>query len=158
MADAQKTLTQRLLRQWESPPVWLLLFIAIAWVQSRAVPIWDAGRWGNWVGSCLAFAGILMMVASLRQFAAAKTTVIPRETATVLITDGVYKLSRNPIYLADALILGGLAVIWDVAAVFWVVPFVLVIQQRFILGEEAGLRAGFGVQFEDWAKKTRRWL
>lgn len=50
MADAQKTLTQRLLRQWESPPVWLLLFIAIAWVQSRAVPIWDAGRWGNWVG------------------------------------------------------------------------------------------------------------
>ncbi len=99
-----------------------------------------------------------MMVASLRQFAAAKTTVIPRETATVLITDGVYKLSRNPIYLADALILGGLAVIWDVAAVFWVVPFVLVIQQRFILGEEAGLRAGFGVQFEDWAKKTRRWL
>lgn len=158
MSDRKKTLGGRLMRQWESPPVWLLLFIAIAWVQSRAFPSWDAGRWGNWIGSSLAFAGAWLMVASLRQFAAARTTVLPRETPSVLITDGVYQVSRNPIYLADALILGGLAVIWDVAAAIWVVPFILVIQWRFILGEEAALRAGFGKEFEDWAKSVRRWV
>lgn len=158
MADGQKTLMQRLLRQWESPPIWLLLFIAIAWGQSRTFPLWNAGRFGTWVGSSVAFAGVLLMVASLRQFATARTTVLPRETATVMITGGVFHLSRNPIYLADALILAGLAMIWDVVAVVWVVPFMLVIQQRFILGEEAGLRAGFGNQFDDWAKKTSRWL
>ncbi len=148
----------RILRQWESPPTWLLLFMAIAWMQAQVLPIWDAGSLGNWLGTFVLLVGAALMVASLAQFARARTTVMPRETATVLITSGVYQLSRNPIYLADVLILTGLALWWDIATLVWVVVFALVIERRFILGEEAGLRAAFGPQFESWAKKVRRWI
>ena len=158
MADAPMTPLRRILRQWESPPTWLLLFIGLAWVQSRLVPVWDAGTPGNWLGSGFLLAGAVLMVVSLRQFHRAGTTVMPRETARVLITDGVYQVSRNPIYLADALILTGLALHWDLTALIWVVIFIMVIERRFIAGEEAGLRAGFGAQFDEWAEKVRRWL
>lgn len=158
MAEPQNTPLQRILRQWESPPTWLLLFAVLAWVQSRMVPIWDAGKLGDWLGIAFILAGAGLMIMSLWQFKRAGTTVIPRETARVLMTDGVYQWSRNPIYVADALILTGLALGWDLGALIWVLVFVFVIERRFILGEEAGLRAGFGAQFDEWAEKVRRWL
>lgn len=149
---------QRILRQWESPPTWLLLCAALAWGQSRILPIWGAGSFGDWLGLALILAGAILMILSLRQFRQARTTVMPRETARVLMTNGVYQWSRNPIYVADALILTGLALRWDLGALVWVVVFVIIINRRFILGEEAGLRAGFGAQFDEWAEKVRRWL
>jgi protein-S-isoprenylcysteine O-methyltransferase Ste14 len=148
----------RLLRQWESPPTWLSLFVVIAWVQSTLFRVWDAGPLGNWLGAAFILAGAALMAASILQFAKARTTVLPREEARVLITGGVYQLSRNPIYVADALILTGLALRWDLATLIWVVAFVVVIDQRFIEGEEAGLRAKFGAEFHDWAEKVRRWV
>ncbi len=148
----------RILRQWESPPTWLLLFIAIVWVQSRALPVWNAAGLGNWLGAMFVICGLGLMVAAVFQFARARTTVMPRETARVLMTHGVYKLSRNPIYVADAMILTGLCLRWDLGALIWVVVFVIVIDQRFVAGEEAGLRAKFGEDYHAWAEKTRRWL
>ncbi len=153
-----RPIVSRLLRQWESPPTWLGLFGAVAWMQSRFLPIWDAGALGNWLGTAFIIGGGGLMIASLHQFRRARTTVMPREKARVLITEGVYQLSRNPIYVADALILTGLGLRWDLGTLFWVVAFVAVIERRFILGEEAGLRAGFGAQFDEWAEKVRRWL
>lgn len=158
MADTQKTPLQRIARQWESPPTWALLCTGLAWVQSRIMPVWDAGVFGFWLGSAFILAGVVLMLVSLRQFKRAGTTVMPREVARVLITDGVYRLSRNPIYVADALIIAGLALQWDFGTLIWVVAFVAVIERRFIAGEEAGLRAGFGTQFDEWAQKVRRWL
>ena len=149
---------QRILRQWESPPTWLLLCAVMAWLQSVWLPVWDVGRLGNWLGAALVFAGVVLMVASFMQFARAHTTVMPREEARVMITRGVYQLSRNPIYVADALILTGLAMRWDLGALIWVLVFVVVIDQRFIEGEEAGLRAKFGAEFHEWAEKVRRWI
>ena len=148
----------RFLRQWESPPTWLLLFVAIVWAQSRVLLVWDAGGLGNWLGAIFILSGVGLLVAALFQFARARTTVMPREAARVLITNGVYQLSRNPIYVADAMILTGFCLRWDLGALIWVVMFVVVIDQRFIAGEEAGLRAKFGEEFHGWAEKTRRWL
>jgi protein-S-isoprenylcysteine O-methyltransferase Ste14 len=158
MVETQMTPMQRVLRQWESPPTWLLLFIAVAWGQSKLFPLWNAGVLGDWLGAVFVIAGVALMLASLFQFARARTTVMPREVARVLITNGVYQLSRNPIYVADALILTGLCLRWDLAALIWAVVFVIVIDQRFIEGEEAALRAKFGAEFHDWAEKVRRWI
>lgn len=158
MADRPKTPLQRIARQWESPPTWAMACIGLAWAQSRILPIWHAGALGFWLGSAFILAGVVLMLASLRQFKRAGTTVMPREEARVLITDGVYRLSRNPIYVADALIIAGLALQWDLGTLVWVAVFVAVIERRFIAGEEAGLRAGFGTQFDDWAEKVRRWV
>lgn len=158
MAQTPTTPLQRILRQWESPPTWLSVFVVMTWVQSTLFPVWDAGVLGNWLGAGFIVAGAVLMTASILQFAKARTTVLPRKEARVLITGGVYQLSRNPIYVADALILTGLALRWDLATLIWVVVFVIVINRRFIEGEETGLRAKFGEQFNDWAEKVRRWV
>lgn len=158
MEDAPMTTLQRIARQWESPPTWLFLSIVGAWLQTAWLPILDAGALGNWLGAVFVLAGACLMIASVLQFARARTTILPREEARVLITGGVYQLSRNPIYVADALILTGLCLRWDLGALIWVPIFVVVIDQRFIAGEEAGLRAKFGEHFHQWAEKVRRWI
>lgn len=158
MVETPMTPMQRLMRQWESPPTWLLVFVAIAWLQSLLFPIWNAGGLGHWLGAAFILAGLLLMMASILQFARARTTVLPREEARVLITDGLYRLTRNPIYVADALILTGLCFRWDLGTLIWVAVFGIVIKRRFIEGEEASLRAKFGGEFDVWAEKVRRWL
>lgn len=148
----------RLARQWESPPTWLALFLALALLQSRALPLLPPVEASRALGTLLVLAGAVLFLLALREFRRHGTTVVPREAPTALIETGVFRLSRNPIYLADALILAGVTLWWDAAAL-WLVPvFVLVIRRRFIEGEEAALRAAFGPAFEAYAARTRRWL
>ena len=148
----------RLLRQWESPPTWLLLMIALAALQARYLPLIDAGRPGRIAGTVLIVGGLFIFTAALLQFRRHRTTVMPRETPVALIDTGIYRLSRNPIYLADALFLAGAALWWDAASLLLVPLFVMIITRRFILGEESGLRAVFGATFDRYAAQTRRWL
>jgi protein-S-isoprenylcysteine O-methyltransferase Ste14 len=148
----------RLLRQWESPPTWLLLMIALAALQARYLPLIDAGRPGRIAGTVLIVAGLFIFTAALLQFRRHRTTVMPRETPVAMIDSGIYRLSRNPIYLADTLFLAGAALWWDAASLLLVPLFVMIITRRFILGEESGLRAVFGATFDRYAARTRRWL
>ena len=76
-----------------------------------------------------------------------------------LVTTGPFAISRNPIYLADALILMGLSLRWDAPIGVLLVPaFVWLITRRFILAEEARLSDHFGAAFDAYRKDTRRWL
>ncbi len=148
----------RLLRQWESPPTWLLAFIALAWLQSHYVPVFPADGTMRLIGALGVFAGVALLGAAVVQFRAHQTTILPREVPRAMITSGVYARSRNPIYLADTLILGGCALRWDAAALILVPAFMAVIQTRFILGEEAGMHATFGADYADYAARVRRWI
>ena len=101
----------------------------------------------------------LITLAALWEFMRARTTFVPRRDPSALITTGIFTLTRNPIYLADALVLLGLSLMWGkVLGVLMVIPFVWLLQQRFVLGEEARLQAEFGEAFEAYANQTRRWL
>ena len=89
----------------------------------------------------------------------ARTTVIPRRNPAALVTGGVFRLTRNPIYLGDAALLTGAILWWDAPAALPLVPaFVWLITRRFIRDEEARLRAAFGADFDRWAARVRRWL
>ena len=140
------------------PPVWLVLHVGAAWVLSLiSPPIF--GTLGCILGPGLVVLGALVMGAAVLQMARARTTVIPRRDPTALVTGGVFGLSRNPIYLADAVILTG-AILWldAVLALPLVFSFVWLIQTRFIRDEEARLTEAFGPEFALWAAQTRRWL
>jgi protein-S-isoprenylcysteine O-methyltransferase Ste14 len=154
----ENTLLQRLMRQAESPPTWLLLCLAFAWVLARYWPIWDAGRIGDVLGWALIAAAVVLMVWSVREFRRHRTTIIPREVPSAMIDTGPYQHSRNPIYLADAAFLTGMVLIWDAGGLVLVPMFMAVITRRFILGEEAGMRAMFGAAFDDYAARVRRWV
>jgi protein-S-isoprenylcysteine O-methyltransferase Ste14 len=148
----------RLLRQWESPPTWLLLFIAVVWLQAWVWPLLAPPPQLLHLGTVFIIAGLAIIILAVLQFRARATTILPREVPTAMIDTGLYAYSRNPIYLADALILAGIALRADLAGLILVPVFVWVITQRFIRGEEAGLRAAFGADFDAYAARVRRWV
>lgn len=146
------------LRDIDIPPSWLVLHIAAAWVLSLVSPQLF-GAVGKMVGQALVLAGLVLMGAAALQMVLARTTVIPRRNPSALVTGGLFAWSRNPIYLADAIVLTG-AILWldAVLALPLVAVFVWLIQTRFIRDEEARLTLAFGPEFDLWAARVRRWV
>ena len=142
-------------RLLDYPPVWLLIFAGLAFLAGRVLPMAAAPKAG-WL---LVALGLALMAAAALTMMRAGATVDPARQPTALVTHGVFRLSRNPIYLADVLILAGLCLAWQPLAALVLVPaFVLLIGRRFIRREEAWLRARDARAFEAWAARTRRWL
>lgn len=156
--DRSASVTRRLVRQWESPPTWLGIFIILALLQSSLLPLMPPGAWARMAGAALIVFGLVVFVLALVQFRRHRTTVLPRETPESMIQTGIYRLSRNPIYLADAMILAGLALRWDAASLLLVPLFMAVIRVRFVNGEEAMMRQRFGTAYAAYAARVRRWL
>ncbi len=149
-----------MLRQIDIPPLWLGLFIVGAGLVDWLVPGLGLGlQWLQYIGNALIFIGLVVMALALVEFLRARTTFIPRRVPTAFLQGGIYRLSRNPIYLGDAAVLLGLILRWDVLLALPLVPiFAMLITRRYILGEEAGLEAKFGREFLEWKTRTRRWI
>lgn len=142
------------------PPAWLLLFLAIAYLQSWfwpvlmvKAPLLDA------IGWVLFGLGIVLMFWAFTEFLRRKTSVVPRRVPSAFIAGGPYRFSRNPIYLADMLMLAGLVLVFGSLIGLLLVPLLMaVIHHRFIKGEEAGLSRAFPEEFAQFCRRTRRWL
>ena len=109
----------------------------------------------------LATAGAALALAGVWAFAQARTTVNPLapRRARELVTHGVYRHTRNPMYLGMLLALAGWAVWLGNAAALPVLPaFVLVLNALQIRPEEAALRERFGEAYARYACRARRWL
>jgi len=104
----------------------------------------------------LGFATILLMARSFRKH---ETTIIPDGQPSTLMEGGLFAYSRNPIYVAMAVLLigSGLA-IGHIAALIVVPLFVLLVQQIWIVKEEENLEAEFGQIYRNYKIKVRRWL
>ncbi len=138
------------------PPVWLVVFAGLAWVfrADGLLPLALAP-----IGIVLVLAGLVVAAVAAYELRRHETTIIPHEIADALVTSGIYARSRNPIYLADVVILVGLALIWGSTLGLALAPVLgLVLERRFILPEEARLTKKFGGAFEDYRERTRRWL
>lgn len=109
----------------------------------------------------LLVAGITFDLSGLLVFRAARTTINPLrpQRAAALVTTGVYRLTRNPMYVGMACLLGA----WAVHLSSWpplagIVLFVAYITRFQIQPEERALAALFGAQYADYAARVRRWL
>ena len=146
-----------MLREIDIPPLWLGIFAALGWLVARAVPL--ALPYGATVGWGLIALGGALVLAAAGQMVLRHTTFIPRRDPSALVTRGVFALSRNPIYLGDALVLTGFLLINDGLLALPLVPaFMLLITRRYILGEEARILATFGDEYATYCRHTRRWL
>ena len=88
-----------------------------------------------------------------------RTTVIPHREADHLVTTGVFKWTRNPIYLGDALVLLGFILHWDAVLSLAILPiFIMAIDNGFIVYEGVRLRRKFSSDFERYTRDTRRWI
>jgi len=150
-----------MLKWIDMPPVWLLAFLVVAWVQATQYPmgLGFGDTWADLLGGLLVGGGLLLIVMAAMEFRRYKTTIVPHETPERLIQSGIFKRSRNPIYLGDALILAGLILRWDAVLSLPLIPvFVWVIEKRFVIPEEDRMRRTFRMEFARYCEKTRRWV
>ncbi len=103
--------------------------------------------------------GLAMDISSAILFARQKTTVNPHGKSKHLVTSGMYRISRNPMYVGQALMLTG----WGIKNGYLITPlatmiFVIIINQLFIKVEEQRLTDIFGSQYKEYMKTVRRWL
>lgn len=88
-----------------------------------------------------------------------RTTLMPWTPTSALVTDGPYGYSRNPVYLSFALMYLGLALAFDSAYVLILLVVVVALFDRFqIPREERYLRALFGVAYDSYSARVRRWI
>lgn len=106
------------------------------------------------VGGCIALLGVL-------EFRSAGTTVDPRtpNESKSLVVKGVYRFTRNPMYLGFLLILVAWGLFLGSVFAALLLPLFIVYMNRFqILPEERHMRALFGEAFDRYASRVRRWL
>ena len=150
-----------MLKWIDIPPVWLALFGAVAWGLARA-DLWGlsfGGGWSDFLAGILIGGGLILMLLAVVEMRKWRTTFIPHKEATHLVQSGIFRRSRNPIYLGDALVLAGLALRWEAPIALLLVPLFLgTITQRFIVPEENRLRVKFRADFARYCQNTRRWV
>jgi protein-S-isoprenylcysteine O-methyltransferase Ste14 len=144
------------------PPLVALVLAAAMWVIAKmASPIEAPDLVRHVVAAVIALAGGCVSLAGIVAFRRARTTVNPLkpQNTSALVTAGIYKYTRNPMYLGLLLVLLAWAVflssVWALAGPF---AFVLYIGRFQIAPEERVLATMFGAGYADYRATVRRWL
>lgn len=116
----------------------------------------------RWILAALAaIAGAGVIAAALISFRIARTTVDPRypENSSALVIAGIYRYSRNPMYLGFVLLLMAWALfLANGLSILLVIAFITYLNRFQILPEERHLARRFGAEFEAYRNQVRRWL
>lgn len=112
----------------------------------------------SYAGALLLATGTSMIVWSRRAFQAAGTPIKPFTESTALIRYGLYRWSRNPMYLGTILLVGGVAILLgSLAPLLVVMVFFVILQEGFVRREERLLGGTFGDQYRAYRCSVRRW-
>jgi protein-S-isoprenylcysteine O-methyltransferase Ste14 len=113
----------------------------------------------SWLGLVLLVAGPVLALKEARHFAKVGTNIKPFIEPTLLVTDGLFKWTRNPMYLGLTLFLIGLAVILGTLWSFLgPIVFAVIADQWYIRLEERALQEKFGESYEAYRRNVRRWI
>jgi len=144
------------------PPVVALVIGAAMWLASRSGPSFEfplAVRGAVFIA--IALVGGAVALAGDFEFKRARTTINPfrPEQATTLVTSGMYRFTRNPMYVGLTLVvLGWAAFLCSAWALAGPVAFVFYIRRFQIAPEERVLSAKFGLAYAEYTSRVRRWL
>lgn len=145
------------------PPAAVALIVgALMWALARHVPqaaLTLPGREG--VALACMLAGFGVALAGVLEFRRARTTIHPQrpDTASTLVKSGIFRYSRNPMYLGILFVLLGWGIFLNNAAALIMLPLFIAYMNRFqIVVEERALVAIFGADYTDYTRSVRRWL
>jgi len=142
------------------PPVLLLIHLLVAFALNWSLPLSDTfPKLLEWAGYGLVLTGLGFAFRAMGQFRNAHTTLDPHGSVSAVVTDGPYRISRNPIYLGLLCALIGLPL---VMGSYWgalISPvFVMGMNQLVIKHEEAYLEEKFKDVYTSYKSRVRRWL
>jgi protein-S-isoprenylcysteine O-methyltransferase Ste14 len=140
------------------PLIGLVLGIALqAFVWPLPLPLAGLARYG--VAVVLLALGLALGIPAIRQFVRTGQDPAPWQSTPEIIATGIYRITRNPMYLGMGFLQAGLGVALANGWVVALVPFTwLAIYFIAIRHEEAYLERKFGNVYTDYKKSVRRWL
>jgi len=144
------------------PPLALVfLFGALMWLVSAYSVFTVALLWRSAFAFTFCTVGFAIVLAGVLTFRRAKTTVNPLtpEATTTMVTSGIYRFTRNPMYLGFLFVLGGWAMYLSNLLAFALLPLFVWYMNRFqIVPEERALGAKFSQAFTAYKCSVRRWV
>ncbi len=142
------------------PPTFFIIAIGLAVALHLLLPITQIlGMPWRILGLLPVAAGFYLLLKANRAFERHDTTVKPFETSSTLVTDGVFRISRNPMYLGLVLVLFGIALLLGTLSPFLaLIGFTVLLDRRFVSVEERMLEETFGEGFRAYRQRVRRWI
>jgi protein-S-isoprenylcysteine O-methyltransferase Ste14 len=142
------------------PPAWLLAALIVCLALHHWLPLVQlCNRPWSQLGMLPLLAGLILAVCGVSAFRRAGTPLVPFVPSTALVTTGIYRFTRNPMYLGLTLILAGTALILgSLGALLPLVPFVLILRCGYIDAEERFLENIFGSEYRRYKTAVRRWI
>ena len=142
------------------PPILALVMIVLIYLSSFFIESTTFNYQGS-LSVLVLILGLACAIPSFKLFARYKTTISPLKPsdATALVTEGMYRYSRNPMYLGLLLL--------TIASTIWFgtwfgiiinIVFIFLINFLQIIPEEEALLEIFGEEYEDYKKNVRRWI
>ena len=144
------------------PPVYMLIMAYIMWLLDKFLPLynWLNSPW-NKLGLIIIGMAILLDIWSLLLFFHAKTTPNPMKPGSTshLVTSGLYRYSRNPMYLGLLMMLIGWGLYLGSLSPLSMLPlFIRLLTKQQIEPEEIILMDKFGPEYKDFQQRVRRWI
>jgi protein-S-isoprenylcysteine O-methyltransferase Ste14 len=141
------------------PPILAAGFLLAGLLSRVFIPDVRLGLLQMAAGVALMLAGGAMIVAAFMAFIRHRSNILPHRPADLLITTGIFRFSRNPIYTGEIIAILGLGIaLGAVGLVVAAIVLALAVRQMGVLREERHLAARFGEEWERYRTTTRRWL
>jgi len=141
-------------------PTLVFIHIIMAILLGRLLPLpIPAPAFLSWVGLGFAALGFVLGILAVVEFRRARVSSDPKKPARVLITSGVYRFTRNPVYLGFVLMLIGLPLsMRNYWGILLVQPLMTFMKDMVIQHEEAYLMQEFKKQYVEYCSHVRRWI
>ena len=141
------------------PTLMLITMIAMLALHFLLPVAWIIPPFWNLTGLILIASGLMLNLSADKAFHTVHTTVKPFEESSSLVTNGVFRISRNPMYLGFVLILTGVAILLRTLSPYlMIIAFVIILDKTYVRVEERMLTEKFGSSWKRYQSVTRRWL
>ena len=143
------------------PPGLFMIFVVV-----MGVICWGIGSPHNVIypytltGLPLIFAGLLLAMVGKRLFQRIGTNIMTFEKPEVLVTEGIYQYSRNPMYLGFVIAMLGFFLLMGAAISSFLLAglFIMIVDKWYIVFEEQAMVSKFGLAYEEYCRQVRRWI
>ena len=142
------------------PPILLIVVVLVGYglQQAWALELPSGSGWSG-AGWVLIGVGVAILIAGWVQFYRAKTNILHHRPSSNVIQSGLYRFSRNPIYVSGLLLQLGIAPLMNNLWIVLLVPVSKIVLDRYVIErEEAYLERAFGEVYLDYRRSVRRWL
>lgn len=145
------------------PPLIYVAGFALGWLIHRRSPLWildaDHRDFRLILGALCVVIWLGLFASAFGRFRSARTSMVPIVPATAIVTDGPYRVTRNPMYVSLAALYTGAALFLNSWWPLVFLPLVLIVVDRSVIArEERYLRSAFPAEYAAYCARVRRWI